>query len=512
MGSTKREFEISFNEIMMNGIESFESKIRNKQIRFYSPNSYLKKIKLPSKLKEIRNCVFYGCLLLKEIEIPNNVSKIGEGTFYGCFSLTKIKLSKSIKIISKNLFSFCISLKEIEIPNGIKEIKECSFLDCESLKEIIIPESVTLIESEAFCECKSLTKLIIKNPKCYMKGEDIIEYCDNLKILEIPKEEEYLKEWIMSKNEKQIIQRIKKQKEFKFDLYYLQIVFKYFKSKNDFINIIQVNSKYKDIFDIFMTNSIEITKETNNSFQHSNTKYEIIKCSYSYFYTMNKNEKYTFKDIIYTKEDMKLFGNKIPEKVNVIGEDCFREINTLITIDLSNIKRIEEFGFSNCLSLETIKLSTQLTSIEKCCFFECSNLKSISFPSNITSIPQYCCFGCEKLTKIELGKYVERIEESSFDNCTSLKTIDLPSTLTEIQSSAFFNCKSLSELKIPKKCYLNGFGIFSYCSSLLNLELPFDEYLKEWNKSENEKKILLFLSKMKNNEIKFSKIGNYYWN
>ena len=29
--------------------------------------------------------------------------------------------------------------------------------------------------------------------------------------------------------------------------------------------------------------------------------------------------KYTFKDIIYTKEDMKLFGNKIPEKVNVIG-------------------------------------------------------------------------------------------------------------------------------------------------------------------------------------------------
>ena len=62
------------------------------------------------------------------------------------------------------------------------------------------------------------------------------------------------------------------------------------------------------------------------------------------------------------------------------------------------------------------------------------------------------------------------------------------------------------------KYYLNGFGIFSYCSSLLNLELPFDKYLKEWNKSENEKKILLFLSKMKNNEIKFSKNGNYYWN
>ena len=58
----------------------------------------------------------------------------------------------------------------------------------------------------------------------------------------------------------------------KLDPYHLQIVAFYFKTKQDFLNIIQVKKQFRFLLDKFTLNPIPITKETKNLFQHIDTQ------------------------------------------------------------------------------------------------------------------------------------------------------------------------------------------------------------------------------------------------
>ena len=58
----------------------------------------------------------------------------------------------------------------------------------------------------------------------------------------------------------------------KLDPFHLQIVSNYLSSKQDYLNIIQVNKNYQYLLDRFRINPIPITEQTKNLFQYLNTQ------------------------------------------------------------------------------------------------------------------------------------------------------------------------------------------------------------------------------------------------
>lgn len=129
--------------------------------------------------------VFTGDKDIKSIVLPKGVISIGKYQFSGCSSLTSIDISSSVTSIGEYAFSGCSSLQYKEYDNGFylgnkenpyfalieaknKDIASCTingntkviggsaFEDCRSMTSIKIPSSVTSIGDSAFDGCNSL--------------------------------------------------------------------------------------------------------------------------------------------------------------------------------------------------------------------------------------------------------------------------------------------------------------------------------------------------------------------
>ncbi|MBP3326917.1 MAG: leucine-rich repeat protein [Coprococcus sp.] len=123
----------------------------------------LKKVVLPSTLKEISDDAFKDCVSLQEINIPS-CTVIGDHVFYGCTSLEKVTLPWGLETIGAGAFSEC-KIKSIKIPDTVTKIDWAAFFGCSSLTGIKIPESVEEIGNAAFNGCSGLRKVTIYNDK-----------------------------------------------------------------------------------------------------------------------------------------------------------------------------------------------------------------------------------------------------------------------------------------------------------------------------------------------------------
>ena len=161
-------------------------------------------VNIPSSVKMILTCAFYGCRKIKEFNIPKNsqlssikksafafssaesisipdsVSEIQNNAFYKC-KIKFINFNEESKLQSISRYSFTLSsIKTIKIPKHVKEIERGAFVNCRKLRTIeisenselhsiydgvfnsssiesfLIPSHVTFIENNAFTECNKL--------------------------------------------------------------------------------------------------------------------------------------------------------------------------------------------------------------------------------------------------------------------------------------------------------------------------------------------------------------------
>ena len=154
----------------------------------------LKKLTIPSEIKEIGDSAFYECTELESltisqgltdignyafrecdalisVTIPEGVISIGEKAFASCNNLQSISLPGSLKHIGESLFDGCLSLKEVALPNGLASftLTKSMFSHCPALTSFTIPEGVETIEGYAFNQCLSLTSITI--PRSVMSIE-----------------------------------------------------------------------------------------------------------------------------------------------------------------------------------------------------------------------------------------------------------------------------------------------------------------------------------------------------
>ena len=138
-----------------------------------------------------------------------------------------------------------------------------------------------------------------------------------------------------------------------------------------------------------------------------------------------------------------------------------------------NIKTIEEYAFSGCLSLEKVTFDehSQLETIGNYAFSNCSELKTFSMPPTVRSIGFHSFDRCESITEMVLPPSLKRIEEATFIECKSLTKIDLPSSLLFIGKYAFFNCSKLEIINIPFSLEFIDDYVFYGCLSLTKIFL-----------------------------------------
>ena len=131
----------------------------------------LKKVVLPSTLKEIREDAFKDCVSLKEINIPS-CTVIGTAAFQDCVNLEKVTLPYGLETIGFSAFGGCEKLKNLRIPDTVTKIDGGAFCYCNSLTGIKIPESVEEIGNGAFDGCSGLRKVTIYNDKAKIAVAD----------------------------------------------------------------------------------------------------------------------------------------------------------------------------------------------------------------------------------------------------------------------------------------------------------------------------------------------------
>ncbi len=118
----------------------------------------LEEVILPEGLEAIENDAFSSCTSLTEIDIPASVKIIGHRTFLDCKSLKKVRLVSGLKEIRNNAFRGT-ALEEVILPEGLEAIGEDAFTDCSSLRRLVIPDSVIELSQPPGRKCLNLENI-----------------------------------------------------------------------------------------------------------------------------------------------------------------------------------------------------------------------------------------------------------------------------------------------------------------------------------------------------------------
>ncbi len=164
--------------------------------------------------------------------------------------------------------------------------------------------------------------------------------------------------------------------------------------------------------------------------------------------------EYSIPDIVMQLADYSFYGSNL--KKIVIGE---------------SVSKIGQNAFSNCDNLTDLTFWAKSTSLEKNIFSDCDSLESVKIPEGISVIPSGMFSSCEKLKEVVLHNKLKTINDSAFADCINLSEIDIPSSVSSIGRYTFKNCKKLESVEIPSQVKKIDFSVFQNCISLKNVIL-----------------------------------------
>lgn len=159
----------------------------------FKDNLMLQSIKLPAKMKDLPEGLFYNCPSLYYVTLPDNLQTLGASIFEGCTALFKLYLPNTLKKIEDRAFYGCSRIKNIYLPEKLEHIGSEAFSGCIKLSRIFIPTSIKYIAPDAFDNCFDLKK--VEAPAGCILPQKLIEqakvnyYSDQKQALS--KQEEY---------------------------------------------------------------------------------------------------------------------------------------------------------------------------------------------------------------------------------------------------------------------------------------------------------------------------------
>jgi hypothetical protein len=159
----------------------------------------------------------------------------------------------------------------------------------------------------------------------------------------------------------------------------------------------------------------------------------------------------------------------IPNSVTSIKDDAFNSTG-LTTITIPNsVTSIGNNAFSYCSNLKYVTIADSVASIGKGAFKNCSRIINFTIPNSVTSIEEETFYGCLDLASIRIPNSVVSIGKNAFSFCSSLFIFIIPNSVVSIGNSTFYYCTELDSVTIPESVTFIGDYAFEYCIRLTSI-------------------------------------------
>lgn len=140
----------------------------------------------------------------------------------------------------------------------------------------------------------------------------------------------------------------------------------------------------------------------------------------------------------------------LPDSVELIGKDAFRQSERLKTVNLGNgVTSVEAGAFDSCGNLENISIPDSITRFEFNNFVYNENLKFNEYKNCLylgneqNPYTVLVDVATEEETSYEIHGDNKLVYNGAFAWCRKLESITIPKTVTEIENYAFYECENL---------------------------------------------------------------------
>ena len=154
-------------------------------------------------------------------------------------------------------------------------------------------------------------------------------------------------------------------------------------------------------------------------------------------------------------------------RVTAIGNMAFADNKTVKSIVLeSSSIALEDYSFANCQTLESVTFKGMVEKIGQKAFAMCTSLKSVSILTDGTvDIGLGAFSNCKSLETVKITGRIDSIGVGAFSNCSSLENIVFPENIREIGDAAFSYCSSIKEFNVSGLETI-GSSAFKDCKSM----------------------------------------------
>lgn len=396
----------------------------------FSGNSALKKIDIPTSVREIGFGAFQKCTSLEEIILPEGINKVENGTFSGCSKLKRIEIPQSVKEIGSSAFRDCVSLEEIDFPKGIKIINGDTFSGCSKLKRIEIPQSVKEIGSSAFQKCTALEEIILP------KGIEIIKNyafsgCSKLERIDIPQAVKEIGSYAFS------------------DCIALEQV-----AIPEGVQSIENNAFYKctSLKNVSIPGSVKIIGDSafwDTALEEVVLPEGVEEIETNAFYGFSSKLKFVVLPSSLRKIGDYAFGRRfnvimMPPGVQEIGAGIFQEVmyswlKYFVTKDSPAEWYLKERGlkYELCNAERGFAVSEEVVNGTQCYSSNNSWQKKVQVAAGVETIGEYAFINHKEIEEISFPDSLKQIRAHAFEGCNELRVLLWKDGIREIGEKAF---------------------------------------------------------------------------
>ncbi len=162
----------------------------------------------------------------------------------------------------------------------------------------------------------------------------------------------------------------------------------------------------------------------------------------------------------------------LPKSLERIGKHSFQYCTGLTELLIpEHVIIIDDYAFSDCKSINSIKFPNSLESICDAAFMNCENILNINLSEcNLGIIGSYAFYNCLNIEEVSLSRNISDLGQYSFCNNIKLSSIYIPESVVSIARGAFEGCTSLVRVKCADCTATIGIRAFFGTSSLKEMD------------------------------------------
>ena len=422
----------------------------------------------------IPESMFEGCTGLKRILLPTSLKQIGNRAFLGS-SLLVIDIPPSVSRVGRMAFQACPYLKRVYI-YGEPMLGRDAFKNTDKLSDVYVESSTPFaIDANAFSNYDFSLKVhnydAYKNDAIWGKNEHIFSFYGKLVYaspvtfnLDIPGQLSQNVPWYKKIDIEKISDLKITGKMYASDISWLS---SYVMGNN---SIISGTLKRLDLSEaeLIISDNPEDNKLGGEVLSAGAISANIFNdfCYMDYLGLPNGISGISPRCF---GSGSGLIEISIPKTVEYIDQLAFCDNKDISVVDIKkgDMTRIGTCAFYNCSSLISISLPDNIETIDHACFRNCTSLREVMVPFGVDNLSG-TFYGCTSLKKVRIG-HAEKpttIGDNTFYRCASLKEVLTLSTITSFGRSCFAGCTSLETFIMPPSLNEIGAGCFTGCNNL----------------------------------------------